>query len=128
MSGVKSTAAWHCALCYAITGVRFDDLGAQSGPDPDFVADVVAARVPGGAETIMADVGRRRAAGQSWPYPLPEDLAAGLGPAQWSAALDALRRRMGIDRPVHRVVRRPQPPDRDDLRLLQQLPPHHGQV
>jgi hypothetical protein len=125
MNDVGSVAAWNCALSFAITGKRFDDLGLQAAPDLDLVAGVVAAAIPGGTEGIRAHVASRRTAGRPWPYPLPDDLAAGIAPAQWSAALHALRQRLGID-PQVQVVRRPPPPDRDDLRLVHQLPPHHG--
>lgn len=123
---MDSAPAWHAALCFAIVGVRVDGLDVQTVPDPDRVRDVLVDRTPGGEQAIQDLVTGRRAAGQPWPYPLPEDLAAGIGFAQWSAALATLRRRLGVDRPIHRVIRSDVSQDHDDLRLMRERPPHHG--
>lgn len=126
MRAVNSAPAWDAALCFAIMGARFDDLGVQTAPNPDRVRKVLVDRIPGGEQAIRDHVARRRDAGQPWPYPLPEELGAGIGYAQWSAAVGTLRRRLGLDRRAHRVVRSDVSVDSDDLRLMRERPPHHG--
>lgn len=120
-------AAWDSALCFAITGVWRDDLGLQPAPDLDRVHEVIIDGTAGGEQAIRADAAQRRRAGLAWPYPLPAGAAAGSHPAQWLAALGALRRRLGVDQPVrHRHSTQRSCPDPDELRLLRERPPHHG--
>lgn len=125
--------AWHSALCFAITGVWFDDLGVQPAPDLDRVEQLIMQRTPGGEQAIEADIARRQRLGLAWPYPLsdlpddlPHDVAASIRPAQWLAAAGALRQRFGLDRAGCHRLRSERQPDADELRLLRELPPHHG--
>ena len=106
--------AWHQALAYAVTGVRFEDLGRQDRPDLDVLAARLRPRL--GVEVDPAELTRA--------HPLPADLAAGLGPAQLGAAVTELRRRLTAPPPP--VVADPRPLSADERRLLQDVPPHHG--
>ena len=114
MSG-SATPAWHQALAYAVTGVRFTELGRQAHPDLDAVAAFLRLRV--GVDVDPAELRR--------PHPLPADLAAGVGPAQLWAGVAELRRRLGGPPPVPGVAA-PRPLTADERRLLQDVPPHHG--
>lgn len=123
----EDTAAglpWHAALLFAITGDRTADAGRQQRPDLAAVSDWLTGR-PGGLKRLRADIARRRADGEPWPHPLPDDLRRGLGAAQLLAALAELRRQLLLDEP-ERPVLSDRPLDRDDRRLLADVPPHHG--
>ncbi|CAA9305570.1 MAG: hypothetical protein AVDCRST_MAG48-1677 [uncultured Friedmanniella sp.] len=105
---------WHQALAYAVTGVRFEDLGRQDRPDIDTLAALLRPRL--GRDVDPAELARA--------HPLPGDLAQGLGPAQLGAAVAELRRRLSGPAPA--VVAEPRPLSADERRLLQDVPPHHG--
>ena len=101
--------AWHQALAYAVLGRRLPELGGQDRPD---VA---------GLAGRLREVG---ASGTTAPYAVPPDLLAGVGPAQFLAALTELRRQLAGP-PL------PAGPGAagltaDDRRLLAEVPPHHG--
>jgi hypothetical protein len=106
--------AWHQALAYALTGVRFADLGRQPRPDLDALTALLRPRL--GAEVDPAELTRA--------HPLPADLAEGLGSAQLWAAVAELRRRLATPPPP--VVAGERPLTTDERRLLQDVPPHHG--
>ncbi|GAA1427273.1 hypothetical protein GCM10009616_03970 [Microlunatus lacustris] len=108
------TPAWHQALAYAVTGVRFEDLGRQARPDLDALAALLRPRL--GVDVDPAALTRA--------HPLPADLAAGLGAAQLAAATSDLRRRLTGALPA--VVAAERPLTADERRLLQDVPPHHG--
>lgn len=118
--------SWHRALAYAITGEQWDGLAEQSAPDLEELAALIEARCPGGLPRLRETVVRRRSAGAPWPYPVPAELRAGLGAAQWLAALTALRRLLGLDPAAARPVLSSRAPDADERRLLADVPPHHG--
>jgi hypothetical protein len=106
--------AWHQALAYAVTGVRFEDLGRQSQPDLDALTALLRTRL--GTEVDPAELARA--------HPLPGDLAEGLGAAQLWAAVTELRRRLTAAPSA--VVAEVRPLTADERRLLQDVPPHHG--
>lgn len=108
-------AAWHQALAYALTGRRFPELGRQSAPDLDALADFLRSELGEGVDPREL----------SRAHPLPADLAAGLGPAQLGAVVSELRRRLSGERPAVAVTRQ-RPLTADERRLLQDVPPHHG--
>ncbi len=116
---------WHPALAYAITGVRMDDLGRQSHPDLAALAAEITERMAD-VDQLRARIRERQVAGQPWPYPVPDDLRAGLGAAQWLAALTGLRRLLKLDPAPTRPVLSDRAPDAAERRLLDDVPPHHG--
>jgi hypothetical protein len=122
----RPSLPWHEALAYALTGGRWDDLGTQQRPDLDAVAGLIDARHPGGVPALRAAVAARRAAGEPWPHPLPDDLRRGLGAAQWLAALTGLRNLLDLDPAPDRPVLSDRAPDAEERRLLAEVPPHHG--
>lgn len=97
---------WHQALAYAVTGRRFPELGEQARPDLDALADWLAGRVAGVV------------------VPVPDDLVADLGPAQFHAALTDLRRR--LQPPPAAPVLANRPLTADERRLLTDVPPHYA--
>lgn len=123
---VAAGLPWHPALAFAVTGVRMDDLGQQPRPDLAALARVIIERSPDGLAGLAARVAERRRAGEVWPYPIPDDLAAGLGAAQRHAALGDLIDRLQLDLPPSTRILVDRPPDADDRRLLTEVPPHHG--
>jgi hypothetical protein len=110
----SSVRPWHQALAWAVTGVRFDDLGRQARPDLEALVEFLRSRL--GADVDPAELTR--------PHPLPVDLAEGLGAAQLAAAAAELRRRLSGPPPA--VVADSRALTADERRLLQDVPPHHG--
>ncbi|WP_375423432.1 hypothetical protein [uncultured Friedmanniella sp.] len=108
---------WHQALAYAVTGQRYPELGRQERPDVDVVAAFLEGRLP--------------AVRPPGAHAVPVELSAGLGPAQLTAAVMALRTRLEHDRdgdqsrPLVPVVA-DRPLSADEQRLLREMPPHHG--
>ena len=97
--------AWHQALVFAVTGERRPELGRQARPDLDAVVAAIGAR-PRGA------------------YPVPADLADGIGAAQLAALLQQVRARLAAAGPQPVLAERS--PDAAERRLLADVPPHHG--
>lgn len=111
---------WHQALVFSLSGEKHE-LGTQSAPD---LAELERwLRTDDRLEQVRRHAAARRAAGQPWPVPV---LAAlGLPPAQLSAAQYALRSHLGllgsVAAPAGERTLTP-----DELRLLRDVPPHHG--
>jgi len=116
---------WHQALAYAVTGERYDWLGAQALPDvPRLVAEL---RTRWSAEALSGHVRDARAEGRPWPHPVAADLMTGLSPAQLSAALTEVVAQLGVDRPrPARASRSTEPVSAVERRLRDEVPPHHG--
>ncbi len=117
---------WHRALTWAICGEDRTDLGLQDRPDLDRLTRELSEQAG-----LRSLVRARQARKQPWPFPVPTDLMAGLGPAQFAAAVTGLRDRLDLERPEAGAA----PPvlssralDADERRLLQDVPPHHGAV
>ena len=117
---------WNVALVYAITGERWDDLAESGKPELVQLADEIGRRFSGGVEALQARIIARVQQGESWPYEVPDDLRAGLGAAQWWAALTQLRERLAVGPQPDRPVLSDRRPDADEQRLLRDVPPHHG--
>ena len=79
-AGSGSDPAWHQALAYAVTGRRIAELGRQARPDLAWLTDYLSRLTSGeDLEATAAD-----------PPPdgrVPADLMAGIGAAQFGAAL-----------------------------------------
>lgn len=117
---------WHQALAYAVTGRHWPELGLQESPDLAELSSRL--RTIDDPESVRRHVEERQTAGQSWPHPVPDELMAGLGHAQFAAALTALKSGLGLDGPT-RVAAQPaagQPASAEERRLLEDVPPHHG--
>lgn len=119
------TARWQASLAYALVGEEFD-LPPTGSPDPDAIVRQLQAE--GWPADRIADHARRRIAEELvWPHPLPERLKAGVGAAQFLAALGRARDMLGV------VVLETRPPsgrsqlNPDEERLLREVPPHHLQ-
>jgi hypothetical protein len=125
---------WHQALSYALTGERRDETADQTSPDLELLAHQLAAEP--GSEALSAHATERLDQGEPWPHPVPPDLMAGLGYAQFAAALSELVRSLGLRPSTVPAVRNPTseraesetaaPPSADLRRLLDEVPPHHG--
>jgi hypothetical protein len=85
-----SSLAWHQALAYAICGQRLRELGRQDEPD---LAELV--RVLSKDADLASLVQEQRRSGD-WPHAVPNELMAGLGWAQFSAALTVLITRLDL--------------------------------
>lgn len=119
-------ARWNAALAYAITGLRWDDLEESGSPELQQVAYEIGCRFPGGRAELQQEIITRLQRGERWPYEVPADLRAGLGAAQWLAAVNGLRERLEIGPQPDRPLRSDRSPDADEQRLLREVPPHHG--
>jgi hypothetical protein len=114
----SDVAPWHQALVYAILGRRLPELSLQDQPDVATLADELSAD-----DHLGASVKALQAQG-TWPLPVPSDLMAGLGWAQFMAALAELVQKLGLDaHRTHLAVDRPAAAD--ERRLLDEVPPHH---
>jgi len=114
--------AWHRALVYAVTGQRRSDLGVQPAPD---LAELQRLLRP---DELAESVRALRDSGRPWPYPVPADLMAGLGYAQFAAALAQLQSVLGLAavRPGRAATSRTRALSAGERRLLDEVPPHHG--
>jgi hypothetical protein len=108
--------AWHEALAYALTGRRIEGLGRQLQPD-------VAA--------LARQLNQSAADDPAWTwstepadYLVPADLMAGIGAAQFWAALADLRGTLGINDPGSAVTT-DRPLTAEETRLADDRPPHH---
>ncbi|MGB7961657.1 MAG: hypothetical protein WCF12_01670 [Propionicimonas sp.] len=115
---------WHAAIGFALVGVELavDEPGQ---PDPDALAKALVADGWTG-DRIAARARARLQAGMPWPHPVPEALRRGCGAAQLLAALGATRAALGI---ATLVTRSPSVRTRltpDEVRLVREVPPHHG--
>ena len=115
---------WHAALGYALTGSELD-LTEPGAPDPArLVIDLAVTGWP--RERIAAHALDEVAAERPWPHPVPAELRSGCGAAQFAAALGRARQLLDL------VTLETRPPsgrrtlDRDEERLLRDVPPHHG--
>jgi hypothetical protein len=106
---------WHQALAYAVTGQRIEAFGLQAGPE---------------VSRLAAELQRRQAAGEvrllNVPVTVPDDLMAGLGAAQYRAALAGLRRTLGTEPAGGGVVVTGRTLTPEEQRLEADRPPHHG--
>jgi hypothetical protein len=114
-----TSLAWHQALAYAICGQRLSELGQQDELDLDELVRILSRDADLGSRV---QVDRRRG---DWPHPVPNDLMAGLGWAQFSAALSALITRLDLAPDIAGRGPSSEPPDADERRLLDDVPPHH---
>lgn len=123
-AGSDEAPRWHRALGYALTGQELD-LADEGRPDP---ASLVAALAEAGwtASRVRAHALGLVNAELAWPHPIPARLRAGCGAAQLSAALGESRRLLGLlaleTRPPSARTRL----NADELRLMRDVPPHHG--
>lgn len=113
---------WHRALAYAVLGEVIGDLGTQAKPDVPALAAYLRTNY---ADRLVGVAAERQAAGLSWPYPVPAELMAGIGFAQFAAALRTLQSTLGLSafRAASPAPARPLTPDEE--RLLREVPPHH---
>ncbi|MDR1430612.1 MAG: hypothetical protein LBI99_00640 [Propionibacteriaceae bacterium] len=115
---------WHSALAQALTGEVFDlpDHGS-----PDFAALAAELAEHGWrANRIKEHAHARAAAGQGWPHAIDPAVVTALGAARFQATLARLREQLGVwvldeQAPSHRTQL-----NADELRLLAEVPPHHG--
>jgi hypothetical protein len=115
---------WHSALAQALTG-EAADFPASDGPDPVGLADELARR-GWPAERVQEHASARIAAELPWPHAVDPAVIAALGAARFYAALTQLRKCLGVW-----VLDSQAPSSRtqlnaDELRLLAEVPPHHG--
>ncbi len=69
-----------------------------------------------------------RAEGGRWPLAVPDDIRAGIGPAQLHAWVGRCEALLALDAVEAGVRDHSRPLDREDLRLMAERPPHHGSV
>lgn len=118
------TPRWQAALGQALVGEVFDF--AETGrPDPATLIALLAGR-GWDAAAIGEHAAEQMEAELPWPHPVEPTLKQGLGAAQFQASLLAVRGLLGL---VVLDVRAPSNRttlNADELRLLREVPPHHG--
>lgn len=110
------------AVSAALTG---QDLGDRAVTDPTGIAAELAG-FGWDAARIAAHRDDCVIAGQRWPHPVDASLRGDLGAAQVSAKVNAVRALLGLAGPV-RLRNSAARPDRRDLELMNDRPPHHVQ-
>ncbi len=115
------------AVAFALTGQRLEPPAALASQGPD---DLLAALASQGFDADRLGQLRtgRMADAQPWPCPVPAKLRQGLGAAQLQAIIQTCQQSLGLRQQQARVRNASAPLDRDDRRLLAELPPHHGLV
>lgn len=113
---------WHRALAYAVLGEVFGDLGTQPVPD---VRALAAQLRTHHSERVASVVAERQAAEMPWPYPVPAELMAGIGFAQFAAALRSLQAALGLSAFPAAPPAAARALTADEVRLLREVPPHH---
>ncbi len=111
---------WAQALAYALGADGVEPLSIPGTPALGPVVEAV-----GGVDRLVEVVARCRQTTGRWPRPVdrPDDL----GPAQWAALLSAAERLVGqAEAERSGRVLSGAAPDADELRLLRDVPPHHG--
>ena len=116
---------WHSAIAYALTGEALD-LGVQPAPDLAEMKDKLDAT--GWPPVRIADHARATVGRTPWPHPVPDALRAGLGAAQLHAAIRGARDRFGLAVLTVLPPSRRTQLDRDELRLVADVPPHFGRT
>lgn len=115
---------WHAALGYALTGTELV-LPEPGAPDlPVLLEDLDHAGWP--AVRLAAHISARIEAEQPWPHQIPAELRAGCGAAQLGAALAELQRILGFTGLLTQPPAARRRLNTDELRLLREVPPHHG--
>ena len=78
-------------------------------------------------ERIRDHAEQTREADEPWPHPIDLDAVRAVGPARWYALLGSALTTLGLDvdpqKPSNRTTL-----NADERRLLQDVPPHHGNV
>lgn len=119
-----SVANVHSALAWALVGEQLD-LDPATVLDQDALVTQLAEH-GWNAAAIREHAVACHAREEVWPHQVPPELRAGLGAAQWFAALGELRDRLDV------VVLEERPPstrtqlNADERRLLADVPPHFG--
>ena len=118
------TCRWHAALGYALTGCELE-LAEPRRPDPQaLVAGLDAAGWPA---SRVGEHARERVADEfAWPHAVPPTLRYGCGAAQFAAALRAVRDLLGLTTLEVRPPTRRSTLNPDEVRLMREVPPHHG--
>ena len=109
--------SWHQALAYAVTGRRLAELGRQRQPDVAVLAQQL--------KQLAADDPSWIWLAEPADHLVPGELMAGIGAAQFWAALADLRRIVGITDPGGSAVTADRPLTLDETRLSNERPPHH---
>ncbi len=122
--GEHPTARWHAAIAYALLGEELD-LPEPALPRPtSLVAELASAGWT--ARRVRSHAVDQVGAERVWPHPIPVGLRESCGAAQLSAALGETRRLLGLQALDTRPPSSRTALNADELRLLRDVPPHHG--
>ena len=125
--GAPVAPSARAAIGWALTGRWLpDDAAAPGWAAPSVVAWLAEHGWDG--ERLAGRRARARSDGQAWPAAVPAAWRGGLGAAQFAAALRAVVAELRLDHEAPLLRDPTAPPGRDDQRLLNEVPPHHGRV
>ena len=115
------------AVGLALTGEEVAATGPAVGSPEERVVGWLEAS-GWGSERLHALRAQRQAEEQPWPFPVPPDEVRPVGFARYAAVLKAVRASLGVDGLVPTVHNGPKVIGPAELRLLAEVPPHHGNV
>lgn len=113
-------------LCRALAGVDVDVV-----PDGTTAASRVSAALAAAGWTpdrLQALRLSRQDEGQPWPFPVDVEQVRPVGFARYGTVLREVRAALGLDGLVPVVHQGPKVVGPAELRLLAEVPPHHGNV
>jgi hypothetical protein len=118
------SGSWYRALGYALTG---EELVVPEVTRPE-ASGLVAALADAAWTQERVAAHARATAGddEAWPHLIPAALREGCGAAQLAAVLGAARSLLGLTTLETRAPSGRRRLDRDEERLMREVPPHHG--
>jgi hypothetical protein len=115
---------WHSALAFALVGVRVE-LVETGQPDPQELL-VELASMGWDPVRISDHAHEMVAAERPWPHPVPRQLRDGCGAAQFHASVNRARQLLKLESLETLPPSERQELNSDEVRLLREVPPHHG--
>lgn len=118
------SSRWQAAVGFALVGVELA-MDESGRPDPEALVEALS-QAGWTADQIGDHARSLVAAEQVWPHPVPAALRSGCGAAQFAAALGRTRALLGLTTLETRAPSTRTTYNADELRLLREVPPHHG--
>ena len=118
-----TSRGWHQALAFAICGETVRGLDCPQIPQLPLLMKQLDDLV--GIDVLRAHRDEMAAVRRPWPHPVPDALRAGLGAAQFAAALAQLQAGLGLASYHVSAPSTARALTPEERRLLLEVPPHH---